>query len=163
MSTRLIWISLAMVAVLLAGVSVLASPGSWQAIWDPIVAFQWQELWAPIAAYPWQAWYQANLNRALAVASQYPDWAVVAAGSLALVLVALVIRWIRRVREPEVAMLPFSHALEHALSDPRPEVEATPRKRHVAELALAGQPVAEIARATRLSQDAVRALLARRV
>jgi hypothetical protein len=31
----------------------------------------------------------------------------------------------------------------------------------VAELALAGHPVAEISRSTRLSQDAVRALLAR--
>lgn len=162
MSTRLIWIALGIVAAVLVGVSALASPGSWQAIWGPVAAYPWQELWAPIVAYPWQAWYDANLARALVVIGQYPVGAAAVGGVLALIPVAFLIRWIRRPRKPKVAMLPFSQALEHAMTEPAAEPAARPRKRHVAELALAGHPVAEIARTTRLSQDAVRALLARR-
>ncbi|MDZ4673135.1 MAG: hypothetical protein SGI84_01700 [Gemmatimonadota bacterium] len=162
MSNRLIWIALGIVAAVLVGVSALASPGSWQAIWAPVAAYPWQSLWAPIAAYPWQAWYDANLARTLALVYQYPVGAAVVGGMLALVPVALVVRWVRRPRQPKVAMLPFSQALEHAMTELNAAPAARPRKRHVAELALAGHPVAEIARTTRLSQDAVRALLARR-
>jgi len=169
MSTRLIWISLAIVAAVLVGLSALANPTAWQAVWAPIAAYPWKDLWAPIAAYPWQAWYDANLLRIQALVGQHPAWTAAAGTTVALLLAALVVRRLRRPRPPKPQMVPFSAALEHAMADPavagslgRDDSAARPRKRHVAELALAGHPVAEIARTTRLSQDAVRALLARR-
>ncbi|MCL4864519.1 MAG: hypothetical protein KJZ47_01415 [Gemmatimonadales bacterium] len=168
MSTRLVWITLAIVAAVLVGVSALATPAAWQSTWASIAAYPWKELWAPIAAYPWETWYAANLARTQEWVGAHPAWAGGAVAAAGLLLAGLVVRRIRRPRVPKVAMPPFSAALEQAMAGPSGAAAeradapgARPRKRHVAELALAGHPVPEIARATRLSQDAVRALLAR--
>lgn len=164
MSSRLVWITLAVVVAGLVGLSALANPAAWQSAWAPIAAYPWRELWAPIAAYPWQAWYDTNLARTQDWVGGHPG-RVALGSTLFLLMSVLLVRRLRRPTTPTLAMLPFSKALEHAMTEPSTDLAerpaARPRKRHVAELAMAGHPVAEIARTTRLSQDAVRGLLAR--
>jgi hypothetical protein len=152
MSTRLIWISLAIVAAVLIGVSRLASPTAWQ------------ELWAPIAAYPWQGWYLHNLAEARALVMAHPERTAALGAAGLLLPVGWVVRRVRRRRRLADVTTPFAELLDDAVAghvEPVADSGERPRKRLVAELALAGHPVAEISRSTRLSQDAVRALLAR--
>lgn len=72
--------------------------------------------------------------------------------------------WQRRIRRRRAiaadATVPFATVLDQALDRGRPAPAPSPRQQMVADLARGGQGVAEIARATRLSQDAVRSLLA---
>ncbi|MDX2208399.1 MAG: hypothetical protein SFU57_12235 [Gemmatimonadales bacterium] len=87
---------------------------------------------------------------------------VIAATSI-LGLVVIGWWWRRRIRKRRAiaadATVPFAAVLDRALDRGRPAPAPSPRQQMVADLARGGQSVAEIARATRLSQDAVRSLL----
>lgn len=90
------------------------------------------------------------------------DPVIVAAAIGFLGLVMLGWWWQRRVRRRRAVAsddpTPFATVLDQALDRRRPV--PSPRQQMVTALAHRGQGVAEIARATRLSQDAVRSLIA---
>ncbi|MDZ4257308.1 MAG: hypothetical protein U0974_04370 [Gemmatimonadales bacterium] len=94
-----------------------------------------------------------------------PREAAIAIAAISLLgLVVIGWWWQRRLRKRRAiaadATVPFAAVLDRALDRGRPAPAPSPRQQMVADLARGGQSVAEIARATRLSQDAVRSLLA---
>lgn len=149
MSRRVIWWSLGVVAAVLVGASYLADPARWSVALDAI------------RAVPWRAWMGAVAPEIGARLNAYPLALPIGGGAL-VVLVALGLLVRRRRRRPSApAKVPFEQALETALAAEPPEPNPKPsRGRRVATLARDGHAIPEIARRTRLSQDAVRTLLA---
>lgn len=149
MSRRLVWLSLGIVAAVLIGVSQLSNPDGWR------------ELLLPVVRFPWRDWLLAGLQELRAGVAAHPRWGATGAGLLLVVLVIALWRRKRRRRPRPGASVPFEKVLADVLQPPNAAAGAG-RPQRVADLARAGHPVGEIARMTRLSQDAVRALLARR-